>query len=164
MFCLLAVVRDSNPSILYPVNPCLMVGLNDLAAVIGAGLVVAPSVTYNIWQGMKTLDPDLTEMARVFNVPGRTIFRHVILPQTIPFIFAAARVGLALTWKIVIFVELLGRSSGVGYRIQYWYQLFNMERVLASALPFILLMLVIELIVLRTLEARLFRWRRAEAQ
>jgi len=164
IFSLWLVIAASIPSLLYLVITYLMFGLNDLAAVIGAGLVVAPSVTYNIWQGMKTLDPDLTEMARVFNVPGRTIFRHVILPQTIPFIFAAARVGLALTWKIVIFVELLGRSSGVGYRIQYWYQLFNMERVLASALPFILLMLVIELIVLRTLEARLFRWRRAEAQ
>jgi len=64
-------------------------------------------------------------------------------------LFAAARSCLALTWKLVIFVELMGRSSGVGYRIQYFYSLFNMERVLASALPFMLMMLLIELVVLR---------------
>ena len=58
----------------------------------------------------------------------------------------------------------MGRSSGVGYRIQYFYQLFNMERVLASALPFMLLMLLIELVVLRRLERHLFRWRREEAR
>lgn len=163
VFGLWLVIAASIPSLLYLVIIYLTVGLNDLAAVIGGGLVVAPSVTYNVWQGMKTLDPDLSEMARVFNVPRWSIFRQVILPQTIPFLFAAARVGLALTWKIIIFVELLGRSSGVGYRIQYWYQLFNMERVLASALPFVVLMLVIELVVLRTLESYLFKWRRAEA-
>lgn len=163
VFGLWLVIAASIPSLLYLVIIYLMVGLNDLAAVIGAGLVVAPSVTYNIWQGMKTLDPDLSEMARVFNVPRWAVFRRVVLPQTVPFIFAAARVGLALTWKIIIFVELLGRSSGVGYRIQYWYQLFNMERVLASALPFVVLMLIIELVVLRNLEKYLFRWRRVEA-
>lgn len=164
IFGLWLVIAASIPSLLYLVIIYLMLGLNDLAAVLGGALVVSPSITYNIWQGMKTLDPELSEMARVFNVPRWTIFRSVIIPQTIPFMFAAARFGLALTWKIIIFVELLGRSNGVGYRIQYWYQLFNMERVLASALPFILLMLLIELVILRNLETHLFRWRRMESR
>jgi NitT/TauT family transport system permease protein len=57
----------------------------------------------------------------------------------------------------------MGRSTGVGYRIQYWYHLFNMERVLASAVLFMLVMLIIELVVVRNLEQYLFRWRRANA-
>ncbi|HYY88251.1 MAG TPA: ABC transporter permease, partial [Chloroflexota bacterium] len=80
----------------------------------------------------------------------------------VPYLFAAARSGLALTWKIVIFVELMGRSSGVGYRIQYWYNLFNMGRVLASAIPFMMVMLLVELVVVRKLELYLFRWQRSE--
>jgi NitT/TauT family transport system permease protein len=164
IFGLWLIIAASIPSLLYLVIIYLMFGLNDVAAVVGGGLVVAPSITYNIWQGMKTLDPELSEMARAFGVPRWQVFLRVLVPQTIPFIFAAARLGLALAWKIMIFVELLGRSSGVGYRIQYWYQLFNMERVLASALPFIALMLLIELLVLRNLEKYLFRWRRAEVK
>jgi hypothetical protein len=39
-----------------------------------------------------------------------------------------------------------------------------MKRVLSSALLFVLVMLLIELVVLRTLERYLFRWRREEAQ
>lgn len=157
-------IAASIPSLLYIVIAYLAIGLNDSAAIVGAGLIVAPSITYNVWQGMKTLDPHLAEMARVFGVSRWTRFWRVTLPQTLAFLFAAARLGLALTWKIMIFVELLGRSSGVGYRIQYWYQLFNMERVLASALPFIILMVLVELIVLRSLEHLLFRWRPREAQ
>ena len=44
----------------------------------------------------------------------------------------------------MIFVELLGRSSGVGYRIQYFYNLVDMKRVMAAALPFIALMLLFD--------------------
>jgi NitT/TauT family transport system permease protein len=150
-------IAASIPSLLYIVVAYLAVGLNDTAAIVGAGMIVAPSITYNVWQGMKTL-------ARAFRVSRWLQFWRVTLPQTLAFLFAAARLGLALIWKIMIFVELLGRSSGVGYRIQYWYQLFNMERVLASALPFIILMVLIELVVLRSLEHFLFRWRPREAQ
>jgi NitT/TauT family transport system permease protein len=153
----------SIPSLLFIVVVYLWLGLNDSAAILAGGLVVAPSITFNVWQGMKSLDPSLSEMARSFGVPRRTILRRVLLPQTLPFMVAAARLGLALTWKLIIFVELLGRSSGVGYRIEYWYQLFNMRRVLASALMFVVVMLIIELFVLRNLESFLFRWRRAEA-
>jgi NitT/TauT family transport system permease protein len=163
-FDLWVTIAASIPSLLYIVVIYLWLGLNDTAAIIGAALIVAPSVTFNVWQAMKTLDPGLSEMARAFGVPRWTIFRRVLLPQTVPFLFAAARLGLALTWKIIIFVELLGRSSGVGYRIEHWYQLFNMKRVLSSALLFVLVMLLIELVVLRTLERYLFRWRREEAQ
>jgi len=164
IFSLWLFIMASIPSLLFLVIAYLTFGLNDTAAVVGAALVVGPSITFNVWQGMKTLDPRLSEMARAFGLPRWMSFRRVLLPQTIPFLFAAARIGLALTWKIIIFVELLGRSSGVGYRIQYWYQLFNMERVLAAALPFILLMLLIEFLVLRNLERYLFRWRREEAR
>lgn len=163
IFDVWVTLAASIPSLLFIVVVYLWLGLNDSAAILAGGLVVAPSITFNVWQGMKSLDPSLSEMARSFGVPRRTILRRVLLPQTLPFMFAAARLGLALTWKLIIFVELLGRSSGVGYRIEYWYQLFNMRRVLASALMFVVVMLIIELFVLRNLEAFLFRWRRAEA-
>lgn len=164
MFDFWVTIAAAVPSILYIVVAYLWMGLNDVAAIAASALVVAPSATFNVIQGVKAIDPGLSEMARAFRVPNRAILLRVLLPQTLPYLFAAARTGLALTWKIVIFVELMGRSSGVGYRIQYFYSLFNMERVLASALPFMLVMLLIELVVIRRLEVFLFRWRREEAR
>ena len=64
--------------------------------------------------------------------------RHVILPQLTPYLFAAARSGLALIWKIVLVVELLGRSNGVGFQIQIYFQLFDVTLILAYTLAFIL--------------------------
>jgi NitT/TauT family transport system permease protein len=164
VFGLWVTVAASVPSLLYVVIAYLALGLSETAAIVAAALVVTPSAIFNIWQGVLAVDPRLSEMARSFELPRATILRRVLLPQTLPYLFAAARASLALTWKIVIFVELMGRSSGVGYRIQYWYNLFDMQRVLAAALPFMALMLLLELVVIRRLEVRLFRWRRAEAR
>lgn len=155
-------ITASIPALIYVVVVFLAVGLTDNAAMIATALVVAPSMTFNVWDGMRAINPDLQEMARVFGVPKRTILRRILLPQTGPFVFTAARVGLSLTWRIMIFVELLGRSSGVGYRIQYFYNVFQMKQVIAAALPFVVLMLAFELGVLRPLERWVFRWRRAE--
>jgi NitT/TauT family transport system permease protein len=96
----------------------LVVGINNVAAMLGTACVVAPSMTQAVWDGMRAINPELQEMARSFNVPRYAIVRRVLLPQTLPHVFTAARNGLALTWRIMIFVELLGQSTGVGYRIQ----------------------------------------------
>jgi NitT/TauT family transport system permease protein len=157
-------IGASIPSLVVIVVIYLSLGLNDHAAMIGTACIVAPPMIYAVWDGVRAINPDLQEMARVFAIPGHIILRRVILPQTMPFIFTAARTGLSLTWRIMIFVELLGRSSGVGYRIQYFYNLVDMQRVVAAALPFIILMLLFEFAVLRPLERWIFRWRRAEAR
>jgi NitT/TauT family transport system permease protein len=157
-------IGASIPSLVVIVVVYLTVGVNDHAAMIGTALIVAPLMTFPMADGIRATDPNLQEMARAFAIPRFTIFRRVILPQTMPFIFTAARAGLSLTWRLMIFVELLGRSSGVGYRIQYFYNLVDMKRVVAAALPFIALMLLFEFGVLRPLERRAFRWRRAEAR
>jgi NitT/TauT family transport system permease protein len=157
-------IGASVPSLVVIVVVYLAVGINDRAAMIGTALIVAPSMTFAVWDGMRAINPELQEMARAFAVPRFTIVRRVVLPQTMPFIFTAARTGLSLTWRIMIFVELLGRQSGVGYRIQYFYNLVDMNRVVAAALPFVALMLAFEFGVLRPLELYVFRWRRSEAQ
>jgi NitT/TauT family transport system permease protein len=157
-------IGGSIPSLVIIVVIYLAVGINDRAAMIGTALLVAPSMTQAVWDGMRAINPELQEMARAFAVPKFTILRRVILPQTAPFVFTAARTGLSLTWRLMIFVELLGRSSGVGYRIQYFYNLVDMKRVVAAALPFIVLMLLLEIGMLRPLERWMFRWRRVETR
>jgi NitT/TauT family transport system permease protein len=157
-------IGASIPSLVIIVVIYLGLGLNDRSAMIGTAFIVAPAMTYIVWDGVRAINPELQEMARVFAIPSHLVLQRVILPQTMPFIFAAARTGLSLTWRIMIFVELLGRSSGVGYRIQYFYNLVDMQRVVASALPLIMLMLLLEFAVLRPLERYIFRWRRVETR
>jgi NitT/TauT family transport system permease protein len=147
------------PSLVIILTIYMVVGLNDTAAIIGAAIPVVPIVTINLWEGIKAVDTKLVDMARAYRAERSRIARSVIVPQIAPTLFASARFGLGLVWKTVLFVELLGRSDGIGYQIQFYYQLFNMGEVLAHALLFLVIMLVLEMGVLSAFEKRFFNWR-----
>jgi NitT/TauT family transport system permease protein len=118
-----------------------------------------PNTAVTLREGTRALDESLDEMARVFNLPLGAKVRHVVLPQLGPYLAAAMRSGLSLVWKIVLVVELLGRSNGVGFEIGIAFQLFDVTRLLAYALPFVGLMLAIESFVVQPVERHVSRWR-----
>ena len=59
----------------------------------------------------------------------------------------------------MLVVELIGRSNGVGFQINLAFQLFDMNLLLAYALPFVAIMLAIETLLVQPLERHVSRWR-----
>lgn len=149
------------PAIVTILTVYMVVGMNDRGAVIGAALTVIPFLAINVREGLKGIDTKLVQMGQVFRASRGQMAFAVIAPQVAPMLLASARFGLGLVWKMVLFVELLGRGDGVGFRIEYYFQLFDMSNVLAYAMCFVLVMLAIEVGVFGVLEKRAFRWRQA---
>jgi NitT/TauT family transport system permease protein len=147
------------PALVVIVLCYIWIGLTEVAAITAVALNKIPNVVVTLREGARALDPRLMEMARVFRFSRWRLLRHVILPQLFPFIAAAGRSGLALIWKIVLVVELLGRSNGVGFQIHLYFQLFDVAAILGYALAFVCVMLCIEFIVVQPLETHLNRWR-----
>jgi NitT/TauT family transport system permease protein len=147
------------PALVLIVLLYIWMGLNEAAAIAAVALNKLPNATVTIREGARTLDAPLDEMARVFAFSPFARLRHVVLPQLAPYIAAAARSGLSLAWKIVLVVELLGRPNGVGFEIGVAFQLFDVALLLAYALPFTALMLIVETLVLQPLERYVARWR-----
>ncbi len=134
----------------------IWIGLNEVAAILAVALNKIPNATVTIREGTRALDTTLMEMARTYRFSRGKTLRHVILPQLQPYIAATARSGLALIWKIVLVVELLGRSNGIGFQIYLYFQSFDVRAILAYTLVFVGVMLAIELAVVQPLgEARL---------
>lgn len=138
----------------------LWIGLNEVAAVAAVAINKIPTVVITIREGTRALDPRLGDVAQVFGMSRWMRLRHIILPQLGPYLATAGRSGIALIWKIVLVVEFLGRSNGIGFKIHLYFQLFDVGMVLAYALSFVVVMLTIEGLVLRPWEARATRWRR----
>ncbi|SIO47208.1 NitT/TauT family transport system permease protein [Rhodovulum sp. ES.010] len=155
------VVFLNLPALVLIVLCYLWIGLNEIAAITAVTLNKVPNVTVTIREGARALSPDLDAMARVYRMSGRARLRHVLLPQLAPFIAAAARGGVAVIWKIVLVVEFLGRSSGIGFQIHLYFQLFEVGMVLVYALSFIAVMLAVEWLILQPWERRARRWRDA---
>lgn len=157
------VVLLNVPALVVIVLCYLWIGLNEVAAITAVALNKTAMVAVSIREGVQALDPRLRDMAGVFRMSRAAQLRHVILPQLWPYVAASTRNGLAIIWKIVLVVEFLGRSNGIGFQIHLYFQLFETGYVLAYALSFVAFMLLLEFTLLRTLETRATRWRQATA-
>ncbi|MGD9669340.1 MAG: ABC transporter permease [Hyphomicrobiaceae bacterium] len=135
-------------------------GLTETAAIIAVSINKIPNVAVTVREGARSLSRDLNEMALMYRFGWWRTLRHVTLPQLAPFFAAAARSGLALVWKIVLVVELLGRSNGVGHQLHVAFQLFDVPMILAYAVAFIIVVQIIEIGLLQPIDARVNRWRR----
>ena len=135
-------------------------GLIEAAAIAAVAVNKIPNVVVTLREGARALNRDYLEMAQVFRLGRAKTLRHVVLPQLFPFSMAAARSGLALIWKIVLVVELLGRSNGVGFQIHLFFQFFDVASILAYTIAFVAVIQVIELAILQPLERRAAQWRR----
>ncbi len=135
-------------------------GLVESAAIAAVVINKLPNVVVTIREGTRALDKDLLEMAQSFRFSKRKIFYHVIWPQLHPYIMAATRSGIALIWKIILVVELLGRSDGMGYQLHLFFQLFDVASILAYTIAFVAVIQLIEGLLLKPLDKKAQRWRR----
>ncbi len=135
-------------------------GLIESAAILAVVVNKLPNVIVTIREGTRALDQDLLEMARCYGFSKRKTLVHVIWPQLHPFVMGATRSGLALIWKIILVVELLGRSNGMGYQLHLFFQLFDVASILAYTIAFVAVIQLIELVVLKPLDKRSLQWRR----
>ena len=148
------------PALITIVLCYLWIGLDEAAAITAVALNKIPNVAVTLREGARALDPQYDEMANVFRFDRLKRLRHVLLPQLEPYLAAAARSGLALIWKIVLVVELIGRSSGVGFEIELNFQNFEIGKIFVYALAFMAVIQAIDLLLLQPWERRATRWRR----
>lgn len=134
-------------------------GLTDFSAVLAVIINKVPIVVVNIREGVKSMDKKYLQMAQIYNLSWSDIFRKIYLPQIYPYIMATTRLTISLIWKIVLVVELLGRSDGVGFQIAMFFQDFDIKSIFAYSFAFIFIVILIEKIVLNPIENRVKKWR-----
>lgn len=153
------VVLLTIPRILLFVVAYLTIGLSDQALVVALVITIVPTIVVAVREGARAIDGSLVEMARAFRRSPAATWLHVVLPQLVPYIVGTARGALALAWKMVVLGELLGRTSGVGYQISFYFQFFNMTGILAYGVTMMVLLAILDLGVMGVVQRVAFRWR-----
>lgn len=134
-------------------------GLTESAAILAVVLNKVPNVIVTLREGTRALDKELLNMAKCYRFGKLKTLHHVILPQLHPFLMSATRSGLALIWKIILMVELLGRSDGMGYQLHLFFQWFDIASILAYTIAFVGVIQIFELFVLKPLDNLALKWR-----
>lgn len=134
-------------------------GLNEVSAILAVSLNKIPMVAVIMREGAKSIEKDYLEVGEFYKVNRKKIFLKIIIPQLYPYLLSAARSGLSLIWKIVLVVELLGRSNGVGFKLYGFFQFFDISGILAYTLTFVFLILLVEFLLVRPFEKKISIWR-----
>jgi len=105
--------------------------------------------------GVRGVRKVYVEAARVLGASRSFIFRHVLLPASLPDIFTGYRMAVGRCWMVIIAAEMLpGTNSGIGYLLRYSYQLSRLDIMLAC----IFVIAVIGFVFSRGLEFAGDRW------
>ncbi|MEK7335341.1 MAG: ABC transporter permease [Candidatus Binatota bacterium] len=160
----LVILGLTMPGLIWAVLMIMFFGLTETSAYAAVAVTIFPMLAISIWQGTKAIDKDLIDMSEVFHASAWSKVVDVILPQLVSHLLAAIRYGLGLAWKVVVVVEMFGFSNGVGYQVVRGFNVFSMKTVLAWAITFLIVMIVIEFGFIGWLERSVTRWRpRVEA-
>jgi NitT/TauT family transport system permease protein len=134
-------------------------GLNEMAAILAVSLNKIPMVAVIMREGSRAIEKDYLDVGKFYKIENNKLFFKVILPQLYPYLLSSARSGLSLIWKIVLVVELLGRSNGVGFKLYGFFQFFDISGILAYTLAFVILIIFVEFLLIRPFERKISVWK-----
>ncbi len=94
-------------------------GYNAMPKLLVTVLIVFFPVLVNVLQAMKTVDRDLVNLARAYNLSRLGVFFKVEMPSTMPNLLAGLRIASTLAVIGVTVGELVGGNVGLGFLISY---------------------------------------------
>ncbi|WP_438275822.1 ABC transporter permease subunit [Nitrobacter sp.] len=117
----------------------LWFGIDESAKLFLVALGVFFPVYLNTLHGIRTVDPQLIEMGRIYDMSSGELFRRVIFPSALPSIFVGVRFALGIMWLTLIVAETIAASSGLGYMAMQAREFMLIDVVVLSILIYALL-------------------------
>jgi ABC-type nitrate/sulfonate/bicarbonate transport system permease component len=75
------------------------------------------AVMLNSIDGARNVDPLLIDTGKVNRLGTSAILRRIVLPASMPQIFAGMRTALGIALILMVFSEMIGSDSGLGFQI-----------------------------------------------
>ena len=117
----------------------LWFGIDEAAKLFLVALGVFFPIYLNTLHGIRTVDPQLIEMGRIYGMTDGELFRRVIFPGALPSIFVGIRFALGIMWLTLIVAETIAASSGLGYMAMQAREFMQIDVVVLSILIYALL-------------------------
>ena len=135
----------------------LWFGIGEAAKIFLVAIGTAFPLYLNTFHGIRTVDPRLIEMARVYRLGRFALFRRVILPGALPSILVGLRFSLGIMWLTLIVAETISASSGIGYMTMNAREFLQTDIVVLGIIVYALLGKLADAIT-RLIEKRALAW------
>lgn len=153
-------VMNSVSSAIWSLIAVVWFGLSDMTPIFVCLMTGMPLIITNVWQGTRNVNAEWLELARSVRMPAHKVFWKIYLPAILPFFFSGARLAFGFGARVSLVAEALGSSAGIGYMIVRSADLLQMSNVFAWSILLVGTIAGIDGLVIRPIEAYLFRWRK----
>ncbi|WP_265443821.1 ABC transporter permease [Flexivirga meconopsidis] len=133
-------------------------GIGEFSKVLLVALGVAVPLYLNLVAGLRSVDPQLYDVADSLRLTNRERLQHILLPGALPGALVGLRQALAFAWLALIVAEQISATSGLGFMINNARDFLQTDTIVVGLVTYALLGLVTDGLV-RLLERRALRWR-----
>jgi len=133
-------------------------GVGTSSKVVTAAVLVFFGVFFNAYQGVREVDRNLINNARVLGASRWQINRNVVLPSAATWIIASLHLAFGLAIIGAVVGEILGAQAGLGLLIYTSQSSFVINGVFAGMAIIALIALLAEFLI-SALERRVLAWR-----
>jgi NitT/TauT family transport system permease protein len=145
------------PSIVFAPIFFAIFGLSDAARIAIIVVYSTFVIVINTTTAIRTVDPSLVEMARSFGCREHQIFVRILLPASLPLVFAGIRLGMGRAVKGMINGEMLIAFVGLGALAQRYGAQFDATKVFAIAMVVLIIGLFTNWLI-QILDQRFTSW------
>ncbi|MFD9540042.1 ABC transporter permease [Streptomyces sp. NPDC060022] len=152
----LEFLRAVPPPVLVPVI-MLFAGIGDTMKifVIASGCVWP--VLLNTVEGVRAVDPVLSETARAYGLRGGVRLRHLLLRSASPQIFTGLRQALSVGIILMVISEMFAASNGLGFAVVQFQRSFAIPEMWSGILLLGLLGFLLS-VLFQLVERRALAW------
>jgi len=119
------------PSIVYaPYIICIMPSFRMASAMVIVIGIFFP-MFLNMVNRVKSIDTQILDSARMLNVNNRSMIIKILIPYVIPGVIMGMKVTLTTSFMLLMFAEMMGATSGLGYYIVNYNTYGNYTNVIA---------------------------------
>jgi NitT/TauT family transport system permease protein len=123
-------------------------------------LGAAPSIANGLISGVDNLPPLLVRAGRTMGASGLALFRHVVLPGSLPSFVGGIKQGWAFAWRSLMAGELLviiANQRSIGERLENSRTLFDSPTLIAYMLVILVIGIVLDALVFGAAERAIQR-------
>ncbi|WP_103104872.1 ABC transporter permease [Brevibacillus reuszeri] len=136
----------------------LWLGIGEMPKVAIIALGVFFPVVINTFSGVKNVDPILIKAAVTFGSNHLNVIRKVILPGSLPMIFAGLKLAAGTSLLLLVSAEMIAAQQGIGSMVLHYGNLMITTKLMVGVLILSLLGLTFNR-VLGWIERKLIPWK-----
>lgn len=132
----------------------LWFGLGEKTILIVLAFEASITIAFNTWTGVRSIPVALVNAARSMGINGFALYYKILIPASLPMIVTGYRLGFSRAWRVLVAGEMISAAGyGLGFRIFHAQEFMQTELMFSGVVTIGILGLLIERLILKTIEA-----------